>query len=135
MRYLYLSVFLLASCLFERQSTENDSPHLGVFAPTLLFKYSAAGNLTIPSTVASIRITIVGSNDYSKTDVFLFSENEGQIDSIPVGLVNIQIDGIDFAGIILFTASTTVEIKMNEVLEPLITLLYTQPIQFSMLSL
>jgi hypothetical protein len=128
-----LVVLAVASCMLfllfcGRDSLFNkpESQAYGQVSPVLLFK-KGAKTIIVPQSVDSIRMHIIGTTlDTSVTVLYLAHQAEMQ--KIPVGIVQLVVDGLDSLGQVIYTGSISVTIEANVVAQPQIDLISTHPI-------
>ncbi|MBF0430505.1 MAG: hypothetical protein HQK83_04460 [Fibrobacteria bacterium] len=114
------------SCISDIVGKSDNSSDTGGIAPNILFKKTAPA-IDVPSAVVTVRLLVKTPKIDTSVSV-PYSAHYCEISSIPVGVANFSVEGLDFNDDVIYRADTLVEIIENQTISPTVKLESTKPI-------
>lgn len=99
----------------------------GSVAPQILYK-SAAQKLSIPLYVQTVRVTLSNTRGYTHRVAVPYADRRLNIDNVPIGVVSVQVSGLDKDSSEIYAGSTVLEVRANQIETPTIQIEQQAPL-------
>jgi formylglycine-generating enzyme required for sulfatase activity len=129
--YCLCVVALLLSC-GNVLDTPGRAADRGGLAVSLLFKRQSPV-MQISTQVKTVELCVSGAG-FDTAARWPYSAGQGEILRIPVGMVNVRVNGLNIGGDTLYAGDTTVVVKESEVILATVTLASTCPAGMTLIS-